>query len=34
LPTTYIGNAGYHPHKESLSIIAARINRPKQGRAR
>ena len=32
LPTTYIGNAAYHPHDESLAIVASRIKRPPQRR--
>lgn len=29
LPTIYIGGAAYHPYKESLTLLASRIKRPK-----
>lgn len=32
LPTTYMGNLAYHPHNESMNIIAGRIKRPPQRR--
>ena len=34
LPTIYVGGAAYHPHEESLRIVAARIRRPGQPRRR
>jgi hypothetical protein len=32
LPVTFLGGCAYHPHNESLDIIAARIRRPRSRR--
>jgi hypothetical protein len=34
LPTTYLSNIAHVPKNESLRIVAARIRRPNQRRAR
>jgi hypothetical protein len=34
LPVTFIGNVAYHPHNESLGIIASRIRRPGRSEVR